>query len=495
MNTCQAKVVASALCLFAACGVARAQAAISAADLQLMQRITFGPTTQTLQSFVQGGRSKWLDGQLHYAGDRCLPADVQARIDHLDIEHQNPIQIWQERQAALKAARAGGSIEAAKAARRQYDRQSLSQAFERRTLRALYCSNQLQEKLVWFWYNHFNVYGHKGITAIFIPDYEEQAIRPHVLGKFQDLLMATLMHPAMQQYLDNARNAKGKPNENYAREIMELHTMGADSGYTQGDVQELARILSGAGVHVNDKPIRAAARFAPYFVEKGAFLFNPARHDSGDKVFLGRPFKGSPGFDEIERAVAILAHQPATAHFISKELATYFLADDPPKAVVDRMAQTYMRTDGEIAAVLRTLFDAKLFDANVRPKFKDPAQYIYSSIRLLYGNRPVQNIPLVRRWILSLSEDPYNYLTPEGYGMKRSDWASADQMTKRLNIASQLAVANRLFGTPGEALDHANLLALKASYIAPSLTSMLAQAHGETQKAALIISSPRFMEY
>ncbi|MEO6985036.1 MAG: DUF1800 family protein, partial [Paralcaligenes sp.] len=295
MNTSRAKIVASALCLLGAWGVARAQATISAADLQLMQRITYGPTTQTLQSFAQEGRNKWVDDQLHYVGDRCLPANVQTRIDQLGIEHQNPVQIWQERQDALKAARASGQVDAAKAVRRQYDQQSLSQTFERRTLRALYCSNQLQEKLVWFWYNHFNVYGHKGITPIFIADYEEQAIRPHVLGKFQDLLMATLMHPAMLQYLDNARNAKGKPNENYAREIMELHTMGADSGYTQGDVQELARILSGAGLHINGRPIRPARRFAPYFVAKGAFLFNPARHDSDNKVFLGKPFTGSPG--------------------------------------------------------------------------------------------------------------------------------------------------------------------------------------------------------
>ena len=494
MNTSRAKIVASALCLLGAWGVARAQATISAADLQLMQRITYGPTTQTLQSFAQEGRNKWIDDQLHYVGDRCLPANVQTRIDQLGIEHQNPVQIWQERQDALKAARASGQVDAAKAVRRQYDQQSLSQTFERRTLRALYCSNQLQEKLVWFWYNHFNVYGHKGITPIFIADYEEQAIRPHVLGKFQDLLMATLMHPAMLQYLDNARNAKGKLNENYAREIMELHTMGAESGYTQGDVQELARILSGAGLHLNDRPIRAARRFAPYIVAKGAFLFNPARHDSGNKVFLGKPFNGSPGFDEIEHAVALLAHQPATARFISKKLATYFLADDPPKAVIDQMAQTYMRTDGDIAATLHTLFDAKLFNANVKPKFKDPTQYIYSSIRLLYGDHPVQNIPLVRRWISSLSEDPYNYLTPEGYGMKRSDWASADQMTKRLNIAGQLATSNRLFDTPNH-LDQANLLALKAIYMVPSLTPLLAQEHGEKQKAALIISSPRFMEY
>ncbi len=487
--------MASVLCLFTACGVVRAQAAISAADLQLMQRITFGPTTQTLQRFAQEGRSQWIDEQLHYVGDHCLPADVQARISQLNIEHQNPIQIWQERQAALKAARASGSTEAAKEARQQYDRQSLSQAFERRTLRALYCDNQLQEKLVWFWYNHFNVYGHKGITAIFIPDYEERAIRPHVLGKFQDLLMATLMQPAMLQYLDNARNAKGKPNENYAREIMELHTMGVDSGYTQGDVQELARILSGAGVHLNDKPVRVARRFAPYVVQNGGFLFNPARHDSGNKVFLGKLFKGSPGFDEIERAVAILAHQPATARHISKELATYFLADDPPKLVVDRMAQTYMKTDGDIAAVLRTLFDAKLFNANVKPKFKDPVQYVYSSIRLLYGDHPIPNTALVRRWIFALSEDPYNYLTPEGYGMKSRDWANADQMTKRLNIASQLAAGRRLFNAPGDALDDANLLALNAIYATPSLAPMLAHAHGAVQKAALIISSPRFMEY
>ncbi|MEO6959951.1 MAG: DUF1800 domain-containing protein [Burkholderiaceae bacterium] len=487
MSTNRSKIMVGALCLVAVCDVAQAQAPITAADLQLIQRVTFGPTTQTLRSFAKEGRNKWLADQLHYAGDRCLPAPIRDRIDHLDIEHQNPIDVWQARQAALKSARESGSVEAVKAARQQYDRRSLSQAFERRTLRALYCTNQLQEKLVWFWYNHFNVYGHKGITPIFVPDYEEQAIRPHVLGKFQDLLMSTVVHPAMLEYLDNARNAKDKPNENYGREIMELHTMGVDSGYKQGDVQELARILSGVGFHVNDKPVRIAPHFAPYVVEQGAFLFNPARHDSGNKVFLGKPFNGSAGFEEIERAVAILAHEPATARHISEELAMYFLADKPPIAVVDKMAQTYMRTDGEIAAVLRTLFDAKRFNTNVRPKFKDPAQYIYSSIRLLYGERSIGNIALVRRWIDRLSEDPYNYLTPEGYGMRRSDWASVDQMTKRLNIVGQVAA--------GGDLDRADLEALEATYATPNLTLMLARTHGEKQRAALIVSSPRFMEY
>ena len=521
------KTILSTASLLAACGVFTAGAAtpISAADLRLIQRVTFGPTAETLQTFSREGRHKWLESQLHYVGDQCLPAGIRNRIEKLDIEHDNPAAVWRARQAALKEAREQGSQQARMAVRREYDRQSLAQAFERRTLRALYCSNQLQEKLVWFWYNHFNIYGHKGITPIFVPDYEEQAIRPHVLGRFQDLLMATLTHPAMLEYLDNARNIKGKPNENYGREIMELHTMGVDSGYTQHDVQELAAILSGARFYVKDKPPRQARRLSAYYVEHGAFIFDPTRHDAGDKIFLGKPFKGSPGFDEIERAVATLARQPATARFISRKLATYFLSDDPPKAVVDQMAQTYMKTDGEIASVLRTLFESKLFDANVKPKFKDPVQYIYSSIRLLYGDRVVLNTAPIQRWIKGLAEAPYGHLTPEGYGMTRGDWANADQLTKRLGYAGQLASPrNKLFASAhsglaprennialnpasaayGESisgkstrsyLDNANLQALKPIYESPNLSPLLNKTHRTAQKAALIISSPAFMEY
>ncbi len=177
-----------------------------------------------------------------------------------------------------------------------------------------------------------------------VGDYEDQAIRPHALGKFRDLLEATLRHPAMLRYLDNDQNAAGHINENYAREIMELHTMGVGSGYTQKDVQELARILTGVGIRPEARAAEAQARNGSSSTSAtGLFEFNPNRHDFGDKVFLGHTIKGS-GFAEVEQALDILAASPATAHHVSQQLATYFVGDNPPPALVDRMAATFQRS-------------------------------------------------------------------------------------------------------------------------------------------------------
>ena len=222
--------------------------------------------------------------------------------------------------------------------------QLMQEAQTRSLLRDLYSSNQLEEQIAWFWFNHFNVDARKGEIRAFVGDYEN-TIRAHALGKFRDLLLATAVHPAMLQYLDNAQNAAGHINENYAREIMELHTLGVGSGYSQQDVQELARILTGLGLNLSGRPPGGQWRggFRLDFNDDGPnvnlALFNARRHDFGDKHFLGTTIKGR-GIDEIGTAIAILAVEPPTAHFVSRKLAQYFCCDAPSDRLVNAMAAT-----------------------------------------------------------------------------------------------------------------------------------------------------------
>ena len=213
----------------------------------------------------------------------------------------------------------------------QQDLNKLSrEAMTRSVLRAVYSPWQLREQMTWFWMNHFSVFAGKAEIRVYLADYEEKAIRPNALGRFRDLLEASARHPAMLRYLDNAQNRAGYLNENYARELMELHTLGVDGGYTQKDVQELARVLTGFGL----------------------FAFSRAWHDDGPKTLLGQPIRAR-GERELDEALDRLARHPSTARFVSRKLAVFFVADEPPAALVERMAAEWARTDGDIAAVLR----------------------------------------------------------------------------------------------------------------------------------------------
>ena len=221
---------------------------------------------------------------------------------------------------------------------------------EAKMLRAVYSNRQLEEQLDDFWYNHFNVFADKGADRYLVTEYERDAIRPHVLGKFRDLLEATAKSPAMLFYLDNwqsvgpnapqprgqGNKAKRGLNENYGRELMELHTLGVDGGYTQKDVTEVARCFTGWTIN---QPQRG-----------GKFVFNPRLHDNGEKVVLGVTIPAGGGESDGEKVLDILAHSPATAHFISRKLAMRFVADDPPESLVNRMAETFLKTDGDIRA-------------------------------------------------------------------------------------------------------------------------------------------------
>ena len=487
---------AIACVLFLACATALAQAPTEA-ELRFLNRVTYGATLRDLDDYRALGREAYLRRQLGFHGDEGLPREALAAIAALPISHLRPEDLAEKVIAARRAARfkpADEKREAAKQLRREFAQLDL-QVFERRTIRALYSPYPLQEMMTWFWFNHFNVFQNKKQVRFLLADYEESAIRPHVLGNFRDLARAVLTHPAMMVYLDNAENVKGKVNENYARELMELHTLGVDGGYAQADVEALARILTGAGI------------------DRGLFAFSAERHDTGPKVLLGQSFSGFGGFSEIERALDMLCRHPSTARFVSRKLAVYFLADDPPAEVVERMAATFRSSDGDIARTLATLFASPQFsDAQFAgKKFKDPVQYVYSSIRLLYPVEVLKNTRPLAGALAQLGEPVYGHQTPEGYGMKARDWASSDQLAKRFQLARGFVGARaRLFVTAvaidagideGELrrvrqahpIERARIEPLVAPLLSPKTRETLARAEDPQEWAALLLSSPEFM--
>src|SRR5580692_9599414 len=292
-------------------------APISGQDIELLNRITWGANASSAAELMAVGPERWLQRQLHPPLTDKLPPEARAQIDALPAPPLATLVV--DLDAQNKAANQLTDPDQKKAAQAAYQQAMTAlahQAATREILRDLYSPDQLEEQLTWFWLNHFNVHEYKANLRAMVGDYEETAIRPHALGRFRDLLEATLKHPAMLRYLDNADNAAGKINENYAREIMELHTLGVGSGYTQKDVQELARILTGVGIDANPVDPKLRPDHAADLVRDGLFEFNPNRHDYGDKVFLGHTIKGR-GFGEVEEALDLIARAPATATHVS----------------------------------------------------------------------------------------------------------------------------------------------------------------------------------
>ncbi len=477
----------------------------SASDLALLNRITWGANISTAQRFYHLGADAFLNEQLHPPqGDRLPPA-VQAQIDALKISREPAAQLAMELEQQRRDAKAIADPDRKREARRAY-RQALAdlrrEAATRSLLRDLYSADQLKEQLTWFWLNHFNVSANKGSIRALIGDYEENAIRLHALGHFRDLLAATLHHPAMLIYLDNNRNAVGQINENYAREIMELHTLGVGSGYTQNDVQELARILTGVGVNQTTEGPKVRPALRDQLVRNGVFVFNPNRHDYGDKVFLGHRIAGR-GLAEVDQALDILSRAPVTSRFISRKLALYFVSDDPPPALVEHMAATFRKTDGDIAAVLKTMFDSGEFKSSLGTRFKDPVHFVLSAIRLAYGDQTIVNTVPLQNWLNRMAEPLYGRQTPDGYSLAEAAWTSPGQMATRFEIARVIGSgAPRLFRTPGssETAEPAPLK-LASNPALSQLQSQIGQRTREALNAAttahdwntLFLASPEFM--
>jgi uncharacterized protein (DUF1800 family) len=329
------------------------------------------------------------------------------------------------------------------------------------------------------------------------------AVAAAAAARFRDLLGAVTRHPAMLRFLDNDRNAAGRLNENFARELMELHTLGVDGGYTQKDVQELARVLTGVGVSLEPGPPGLRRELQPFYQRRGLFEFHPGRHDFGDKVLLGEPIR-SRGLAELDEALDRLARHPSTARFVAKKLAVYWLADDPPAALVERMAHTFRASDGNIADTLRVLFNAPEFVRPAKRKFKDPMRYIVSAVRLAYDDKPVLNAGPMLGWLARLGEPLYGRATPDGYPLQESAWASPGQMAARFEVARAIGSGNAgLFRSEGPQAQEraafpqlANPLYYKA--IAATLGDQTRKALGEAASPqewnTLLLSSPEMMQ-
>jgi uncharacterized protein (DUF1800 family) len=402
-----------------------------------VNRLTWGASAAD-GAREKAGSNRWLDAQLKHPDD-TLPPEAAAQIAAMRISRKPLAALVVDQDAASRYANKLTDPAQRDAARKAYQQDMNALATEAATrslLRDLYAPDQLREQLTWFWFNHFNVQAQKRDIRAMVGDYED-TIRDHSLGKFRDLLEATLKHPAMLRYLDNDQNAANHINENYAREIMELHSMGVGSGYTQKDVQELARILTGVGVDLSPNAPKLSPQRQPLYVRAGLFEFNPNRHDFGDKQFLGHTIKGS-GFGEVEEALDLIARSPATARHVSEQLATYFMGDNPPAAVIDRMTAAWQKSDGDIAQVLRTMIRAPEFRQSLGTVFKDPVHYAVSSVRLMYGDKVIVNAQPIINWLNRMGQGLYARETPDGYPMASAAWTGPGQMSVRFEIARQI---------------------------------------------------------
>jgi uncharacterized protein (DUF1800 family) len=426
-----------------------------------LNRLGYGPRPGDVERVRQMGLARWIEHQLEPGriSDDRVEAGLQAyptltmAVPELVSAYPQPdqkvlakLQSGQMSQEEMRAVappekrpfRIAAELQAAK------------------LTRAVLSERQLEEVMTDFWFNHFNVDVRKGAVKWMIADYERTAIRPHALGKFRDFLLATARHPAMLFYLDNwmsikadfvpgAGPAKGRRlglNENYAREIMELHTLGVDGGYTQGDVIEVARAFTGWSI---DRPR-----------EQGTFRFVRVAHDNGAKRVLGHVLPANGGEQDGLKVIDILSRHPSTAKFIATKLARRFVSDDPPPALVERAAQTFRDTDGDIRRVVITIITSpEFFSAEAyRAKIKTPLEIVASSVRAVDGElqapgaagaeQPGGGLALARQ-VNKLGEPLYQQQPPTGYPDVAEAWVNTGALLNRMNFALGLT-ANRVPG-------------------------------------------------
>jgi uncharacterized protein (DUF1800 family) len=469
--------------------------------IHLLNRLSLGIRPGEIDRVQKLGIDKYIQQQLNPDSitESQILAEKLAKLDTIDL---TPAELF-GRYNPNRQVDGQKPIQEVRKAQQQQARQVTNQAIEARLWRSIYSDRQLQEVMVDFWYNHFNVYADKGIDRLWVGAYEQQAIRPHTLGKFRDLLGATARHPAMLFYLDNWQNSAPSPtnkgrfkglNENYARELMELHTLGVDGGYKQDDTIALAKIFTGWG-------FKQPGQKVP---DGYSFQFNSKRHDFSNKKFLDREIVGS-GMNEGEQALDILSKHPSTARNISFKLAQYFVTDNPPKSLTDKLSKRFIATDGDIKLVLDTLFKSTEFwnSKYYGAKFKTPYQYAISSIRSTDTN--VNNIKPLNDFLKQSGMPIYGCPTPNGYKNTQEAWLNPDSMTRRINYATNLANGrlpiSASITTAANSLAARSLLIVDPVKLADALgnnfsvkTQQAIAASDRKIRAALILGSPEFMQ-
>ena len=424
-----------------------------------LNRLTYGPRPGDVERVQRMGLSAWIDQQLSPSR-----IDDSALASRLPAMPSKPKTVSSQQEA------------------RRYGREAVQVLAQQKVMRAVYSERQLEELLVDFWFNHFNVYAGKGRTSLFIPEYERDAIRPHVLGKFRDLLGATAKSPAMLFYLDNwlsadpeaaerlasqqqqrraraglnsppnAQQRKRGLNENYGRELLELHTLGVDGGYTQDDVINVAKAFTGWTIGRPQAAGRRApgARRRPFAQAPPAmdmdlgdaqFRFTRELHDTSEKIVLGHRFKSGGGMDEGERVLDILASHPSTAKHIATKLVRRFVSDDPPEALVARVAARFRETDGDLREVVRAVITSPEFFSAREGKMKTPLEFVASAVRAT-GRDMTDARPMLRA-LQQLGMVPYQCQPPTGYDDTAETWITAGALVTRMNVAQQIAGAQR----------------------------------------------------
>ena len=530
--------------------------------LHTLNRLAFGPRPGEVDRVSKMGVAAYIQEQLY--PQRVSDSKLDARLSEYRIlslsnaqmiaQFEEPLREAKKTLKAQRAANASTSATADETAEPSAadlmklrdllppDRRPariLDELTAARILRASESERQLNEVLVDFWMNHFNVYAKKGQGRFTIVSFERDTIRPHIWGKFEDLLEATAKSPAMLFYLDNARsvadeehrsasysaamrtkagaNAPRGLNENYARELMELHTLGVDGGYTQKDVTELARILTGWSIGrprgEGGKAERAGRgrRMAMQAAEEtpGEFVFRTRAHDAGTKTLLGTTFTAS-GMGEGERAITLLAHHPSTARHIAYKLCQRLVADEPPPALVERVARRFAATGGDLRETVRAIVTApEFFDPQYyRSKIKSPFEYVVSALRAVGGSTDGRAIA---REIAEMGEPLYLCQPPTGYSDTADAWVSSGALLARLNFALALSQGRvpgtradsgilRLAGaSPGKGVDAAAHWLIGTDVSAETLATISkrvaedgAASEPSTLVAGLLLGSPEF---
>ena len=469
--------------------------------LHVLNRLGYGPRPGDLERVKRIGLARYIERQLDPASiddarvEQALAAYPVLTMPAAELVRGYPRPTPPEiPKGGADEMRPKAITEAFPAERRPYRTTEAMQAAK--LTRAIGSERQLQEVMVDFWFNHFNVYAQKGAVQWMVPAYEGEAIRPHALGRFRNLLMATARHPAMLFYLDNwvsthadfialAGPYKGTRrglNENYGRELMELHTLGVDGGYTQADVTEVARCFTGWSI---DRPDQG-----------GGFIFRPRAHDRGAKRVLGQIIPAGGDVTDGVRVIDILSRHPSTARFVSTKLVRRFVSDDPPALLVDRAAVTFRDTDGDIRAVLETIFTSpEFFSAGAyRAKVKTPLEVVASAARVLgaeisppgTGAQPwVGGALVLARQVGKLGEPLYQARPPTGYPDQAEAWVNSGALLGRMNFALALAQAR----LPGVRVDlHRTLSGVDQSQPSQVLDRLLiALLHGEASPATRAI--------